>query len=63
MAAPSVLPPAALAIALTLAPRLDASVITAISIGGDGNRVSTAILACWARVKRLLSALVDELVN
>ena len=63
LAIPSVLPPAAPAIVLTLASGLDAGVITTIGVGGDGNGVSTAILARWARVKGLLSTLVDKLVN
>ena len=63
MTVPSVPPSAALAITLALALGLGASIIIVISIGGDGNRVSIAILAYWARVKELLNALVDELVN
>ena len=63
MAVPPVLPPAALAIALAPALGLGAGVIIAIGVGGDGNGVPAAILARRARVKGLLSALVDELVN
>ena len=63
MTIPLVLPSAALAIASTLALGLGVSIIIAISIGGDGNRIFMAILACQARVKRLLNTLVDKLVN
>ena len=63
LATPSVLPSAAPAIAPAPAPGLDAGIIIAIGVGGDGNRVSTAILTRQARVKRLLSTLVDKLVN
>ena len=45
LAAPSVPPPAALTIALASALGLGAGIVAAIGIGGDGNRVPTAILA------------------
>ena len=63
MAIPSVPPPAAPAIALAPALELSAGVVIVIDAGGDDNRVPTAILAHQARVKRLLSALVDKLIN